>query len=125
MGSCVARRTASTISGPIVMFGHEAPVHDVDVDPVGAGRLDGLDLLGEPAEVGGEDGGGDADGQGGGRHRPATLDWVRDSRSPSVSLIAPRPQFEPNLSPVPGRWRPPTGPGGRRRSRRRRGGPGG
>ena len=37
--------------------GHEVPVHHVHVDPVGAGLLHGADLLAEPGEVGGEDGG--------------------------------------------------------------------
>ena len=26
---------------------HEAPVHHIDMDPVGAGRVDGADLIGE------------------------------------------------------------------------------
>ena len=30
-------------------------VHDVDVDPVGAGRIDGAHLLAELGEIGGED----------------------------------------------------------------------
>lgn len=42
--------------------GHEMPVHDVDMDPVGAGRIDGADLLTQFGEVGGQDRGGDADG---------------------------------------------------------------
>ena len=31
------------------------PVHHVDMDPVGAGGIDGADLLAELGEVGGED----------------------------------------------------------------------
>ena len=42
--------------------GHEMPVHHVDMDPIGALRLDGLDLLTEVGEIGREDGGGDLDG---------------------------------------------------------------
>ncbi len=41
--------------------GHEMAVHHVDMDPVGARRVDGADLLAEPGEIGREDGGGDAD----------------------------------------------------------------
>ena len=41
--------------------GYEAAVHDVDVDHVGAGGLALADLVGEAAEVGGDDGGGDLD----------------------------------------------------------------
>ncbi len=35
--------------------GHEMPVHDVDMDPVAARRIDGAHLLAEPREVGRED----------------------------------------------------------------------
>mmetsp|Transcript_2000 Transcript_2000/g.9027 ORF Transcript_2000/g.9027 Transcript_2000/m.9027 type:complete len:298 (-) Transcript_2000:14-907(-) len=42
--------------------GDEAAVHDVDVDPLGAGLIDSLDLGAEGGEVGGEDGWGDDDG---------------------------------------------------------------
>ncbi len=34
---------------------HEAAVHDIDVNPVGAGRLDGMHLLGEPPEISRQD----------------------------------------------------------------------
>ena len=34
--------------------GHEVAVHNIDMKPVGAGRFDCLDLVFEPAEVGGE-----------------------------------------------------------------------
>ena len=34
---------------------HEMPVHHVDVDPVGAGRVDRAHFLAELGEVGGED----------------------------------------------------------------------
>jgi hypothetical protein len=34
---------------------NEPAIHHVDVDPVGAGGFDGLDLAREVAEVGGED----------------------------------------------------------------------
>ena len=36
-------------------------VHHVDMDPVGAGRVDRAHLLAQPREIGGEDRGGDAD----------------------------------------------------------------
>ena len=32
--------------------GNKAPVHDIDMDPVGPRRVDGANLLGEPAEIG-------------------------------------------------------------------------
>ena len=35
--------------------GHEMAVHDVDMDPVGAGRIDGAHLLAELGEIGGQD----------------------------------------------------------------------
>ena len=38
---------------------HEMAVHHVEMDPVGAGRVDGADLLAQPGEVGGQDRGGD------------------------------------------------------------------
>ena len=41
--------------------GHEMPVHDIDMDPVGAGRIDGAHLLAEPGEIGREDRWGDDD----------------------------------------------------------------
>ena len=31
-------------------------VHHIDMDPVGAGRLDGLDFRAQPGKVGGQDG---------------------------------------------------------------------
>ena len=37
-------------------------VHHIDMDPVGAGRVDRANLLAQPGEIGGEDGRGDADG---------------------------------------------------------------
>ena len=37
------------------------PVHHIDMDPVGAGRVHGAHFLAEAREIGGEDGGGDAD----------------------------------------------------------------
>jgi hypothetical protein len=42
--------------------GDEAAVHDVDVDPVGAGAVEGADLGAEAGEVGAEDRGGDEQG---------------------------------------------------------------
>ena len=39
--------------------GHEMAVHHVDMDPVGAGRIDRAHLLAEPGEIGGKDRGRD------------------------------------------------------------------
>ena len=41
--------------------GHEAPIHDIDVNPVGTGGFDRLYLLGDSAEIGCEDGWGNLD----------------------------------------------------------------
>ena len=60
-GLAVCGRSAFTTAGPMVRFGHEMAVHHVDMDPVGARRVDGADLLAEPGEIGREDGGGDTD----------------------------------------------------------------
>ena len=49
--------------GPEGQVGHEVPVHDVDVDEVGPGLVGQLDGLGEPREIGGQDGRGDEDHQ--------------------------------------------------------------
>jgi len=38
-GKRVARRQASTMKGPIVRFGTKVPIHDIDMNPVGAGCL--------------------------------------------------------------------------------------
>ena len=45
--------------GPDRQIGHEMVVHDVDVDPVGAGLIDRMHFIAEPGEVRGEDRGGD------------------------------------------------------------------
>ncbi len=42
--------------------GDEMPVHHVDMDPVGARRVDRAHLLAQPREVGGQDRRGDANG---------------------------------------------------------------
>ena len=44
--------------------GDEMPVHDVEVQPVGAGGGDGARFLAQPGEIGGEERGGDSDGTG-------------------------------------------------------------
>ena len=36
--------------------GHEPAVHDVDVDPIGAGLIDSADFVSEPPQVGGQNG---------------------------------------------------------------------
>mmetsp|Transcript_40915 Transcript_40915/g.102884 ORF Transcript_40915/g.102884 Transcript_40915/m.102884 type:complete len:203 (+) Transcript_40915:654-1262(+) len=41
--------------------GHKTAIHDIDVHPVAPGLIDGLDLVAELGEVGGEDGGRDDD----------------------------------------------------------------
>src|SRR5690606_8605458 len=62
--------------------GHEMAVHDVDVDPVGARRLQGADLLAQLGEVAGQDGGADQrGGRGGLGHGPATYVGVRRGAS--------------------------------------------
>ena len=43
------------------------PVHHVDMDVVGAGRVDRAHLLAQPGEIGREDGGRDADRMGHGK----------------------------------------------------------
>jgi hypothetical protein len=45
--------------GPEADVGHEAAVHDVDMDPVRSRRVNGTNLLGEAADVSGEDRGRD------------------------------------------------------------------
>ena len=40
---------------PETDVGDEMPVHHVQMDPVGPGRVDGADLLAKPCEVGGKD----------------------------------------------------------------------
>jgi hypothetical protein len=44
-------------------IGHEMPVHHVDMDPVGARRLDAAHLFTQLREVGAQDRRGDADGR--------------------------------------------------------------
>jgi hypothetical protein len=39
----------------------EVTVHDIAMDPIGAGFLDGVDFLGQAREIGGKDGRGDED----------------------------------------------------------------
>ncbi|MNN86455.1 hypothetical protein D3C81_2038790 [compost metagenome] len=43
-------------------IGHVMVVHHVEVDPVGAGLGHAADFLAQAGEVGGQDGGGDAEG---------------------------------------------------------------
>ena len=43
---------------------HKAPVHHIDMDPVGAGAVDRAHLVGEPAEIGRQDRRGDDDRSG-------------------------------------------------------------
>ena len=59
-GDLACLRSAFTITGPKLMFGHEMPVHDVEVQPVGAGGSDGTRFLAQPGEIGGEERGGDS-----------------------------------------------------------------
>ena len=56
--------------GPEREVGHELAVHDVPLDEVDAGLLQGGDLLAEPGEVGGQHGRGDLDRAG---HRGPTV----------------------------------------------------
>ena len=62
-------------------------VHHVDMDPVGAGRVDRPHLLAQPGEVGREDRGGDADGL---LHR----------RDPNIRPESRGKEEAPDLSPV-------------------------
>jgi hypothetical protein len=57
----VARRSAAMTRRAQRQVGDEVTVHDIDVDKVGRGALDGLDFFGEPAKVSREDGGSNAD----------------------------------------------------------------
>ena len=41
--------------GPDGNIGHEMAVHDVDMDPVGAGGVDRVDFVAQFCEIGGED----------------------------------------------------------------------
>ena len=60
-GSTIIRCTLSGLRGvaadcfdnhrPERNIRHETAVHDINVDPVGAGRIDGTDLVGEMCEV--------------------------------------------------------------------------
>jgi len=34
---------------------HKAPIHHIDMDPISPRRVDGSDLIGEPAEIGRQD----------------------------------------------------------------------
>ena len=61
-GLAVCGRSAFTTAGPNGQVGHEMAVHDVDVDPVGAGLVDRTHFLAEAGEIGGQDGGGDDHG---------------------------------------------------------------
>ncbi len=49
----VCGRSACTTAGPDRDVRHEMPVHDIDMDPVGAGGVDGAHFFPEPGEVGG------------------------------------------------------------------------
>ena len=60
---------------------HKAPVHDIDMDPVGSRPIDGAHLLGEPAEIGRQDRRGDDD-------RAAHSTWPRTPRPRSAGWAA-------------------------------------
>ena len=61
---------------------HEMAVHHVDVDPVGAGGVDGADLLAELGEVRGENGGGDEERACHERAGSTGLPWRQRSFAP-------------------------------------------
>ena len=67
--------------------GHEMAVHHVDVDPVGAGRVDRPHLLAEPGEVGGQDGWGYDEGRG---HQVLFQFAARLTRAPGAGNAASR-----------------------------------
>ena len=58
-GFAVCGRSAFTTRRADRQIGDEMAVHDVDVDPVGAGRVDRADFLAELREIGGQDRRGD------------------------------------------------------------------
>ncbi len=58
-------------------------VHDVDMDPVRAGGVDRAHFLAKPREIGGEDGGSDADGL----HAPSLT--LRDSAGKEAADLSP------------------------------------
>ena len=60
---------------------HEVAVHDVDMDPVGAGGIDGADLLAELREIRGEDRRGDD--QWAGHRCSPNMPVSREQRGPS------------------------------------------
>ena len=61
MGFAVERRTASTTSGPISDVRYKTAIHDVDMDPICAGGIDGANLFAQAREVGGQYGRRDQD----------------------------------------------------------------
>ena len=89
--------------------GHEMAVHDVDVDPVGAGLVDRADFLAELGEVGGQDRRGDE------RARPwrrldginRAADKARDEEAvePALRLRAGRAGCGPSLRAMASRSR--------------------
>ena len=65
--------------GPEGEVGHEVAVHDVDVEPVGAAPLQPVDRLRQPAEVSGEQRGGDDQAVDAARPRAGHGRRVRDA----------------------------------------------
>ena len=62
--------------------GHETAVHHIDMDPVGAGRVDGADLLAQAREIGRQNRGRDDD-----RGRRHALTALRSSARPGVIAL--------------------------------------
>ena len=61
-GILVSLRKDFSIDGAVADVRHEMPVHDVQVQPVGAGGFDGGHLLGQAGEIRGEKAGGNQGG---------------------------------------------------------------
>ncbi len=58
-GSRVCRRSAFRTGGTEADVGDEVPVHDIEMQPIGAGGLDRGDFLGQPPEIRGQQAWGD------------------------------------------------------------------
>ena len=90
----VARRQASTTTGPEADVRHEAAVHHVDVDEPGAAALDGRDLVGEVAEVGRR-----GSRERGSRGRLADVEAERRARADAVAGGRALPQHDARRDP--------------------------
>ena len=83
---------------------HEPAVHDIDVDPVGAGLVDGLDFSLEAAKIGRKHGRGDSKGLWGAGHG--------SSQAPQGQPVNAHP-FLDQATARKGQWKNASGEGGR------------